>query len=339
MASKLRLSFVTARNERIAAALDGEIEVEGIDLVVTYSGPSETFWRQLKFNEFEAGELSNSSALIALSQGADYVLLPIYPSRSFFWLGQSYHVDSGVRTAEDVKGKRIGVSEYQQTSALWTRAILEHDFGVSQFDVEWWMERTEEFSHGGATHFQPMEGIKFQRIPVEKSLATMLANHELDVAPVTPGSGPRETNVIDRSATIRPQNADWSKVKPLFPDRIGEAKRFFDKYGYIPANHGYFIRGDIYRQHPWIAFNLYTAFSKAKQRYLERLPSMIPNGLLFGADYLRQTRQMFGDDPWPFGVKANRKMLEDTIQYSYEQGFIPSKPKVEELFPEILRDL
>jgi 4,5-dihydroxyphthalate decarboxylase len=66
---------------------------------------------------------------------------------------------------------------------------------------------------------------------------------------------------------------------------------------------------------------------------------MIPNGLFYGGDYLRQTRQMFGDDPWPFGMNANRRMLEDTISYSYEQGFIPEKPKVEDLFPPILHDL
>src|SRR5215813_15146619 len=196
--AKLRLSFVSARNERAQPLMDGSIQPEGVELIPTYSDPSETFWRQLKFQEFEISEMSLSSYLIARSRGMDFVAIPVFPSRRFMHAELSYHVDSGIRQASDVVGKRIGVGEYQQTASLWVRGTLEHDFGVSQYKVDWYMERTEELSHGGATGFTPPPDISFYRIPPEKSLATMLVNHEIDVAPIA-GHLSRAVNVIDRS--------------------------------------------------------------------------------------------------------------------------------------------
>src|SRR5207247_4665008 len=108
----------------------------------------------------------------------------------------------GIERAEDLAGKRVGVGEYQQTAALWFRGTMEHDFGVSQFKIHWFMERSEELSHGGATGFKPMDGISFERIPPDKSLASMLVDHELDAAPVG-RTFRREKNVIDRSTQIR----------------------------------------------------------------------------------------------------------------------------------------
>ena len=184
MADRLQLSFISARNERIGKLLDGEVKVEGADLVWTNSDPSETFWRQLKFGEFEVCEMSFSSFLIAKSHGDPMVGIPVFPSRRFMHAQLSVNVDSGVEKANDLYGKRIGVGEYQQTASLWMRGVLQHDFGVDQFSVEWWMERSEELSHGGATGFKPMDGIKFNRIPTDKSLATMLTRGELDAAPI-----------------------------------------------------------------------------------------------------------------------------------------------------------
>ena len=331
MAARVQLSFISARNERIAKLLDGEIKVEGAELVWTNSDPSETFWRQLKFNEFEVCEMSFSSLLIAKALGNDMVAIPVFPSRRFMHALLSVNVDSGVETANDLYGKRIGVGEYQQTASLWTRGVLQHDFGVDQFSVDWWMERSEELSHGGATGFKPMDGIKFNRIPEDKSLATMLTRGELDAASIGRAFS-AERNVIDRSTTIRPKPEEFAKVKPLFPDFIGEGKRFFDTHGYIPANHCYAIRGDVYEKHPWLAFNLYAAFVAAKEAWYAELPSKVPSDLIFGSQYMSQTRSIFGSDPFTYGVRGNEKMINTMIDFSHEQGFIPRKPSMEELF-------
>jgi 4,5-dihydroxyphthalate decarboxylase len=336
--TKLRLSFISAFNERVEPLMNGTIEAEGIELIPTYSHPSETFWRQLKFQEFEVAEMSMSSYLIARSRGVDMIAIPVFPSRRFFHAELSYHIDSGVREPGDLVGKRIGVGEYQQTAALWARGVLEHDFGVSQYKVDWYMERTEELSHGGATGFTPPPGISFNRIPPDKSLASMLVNHEIDAAPIS-GHLSRAVNVIDRSTHMRGSEGDWSKVKPLFPDSVTEAKRFFLKYGFVPVNHTYIIRGDVYRDNPWVAFNLYAAFVKAKAYAREKLVERIPAALFFGAEYLAMTEEILGDDPFPYGLKANQAMLETVTSFSHEQGLTPRQMKAEELFAESTRDL
>ncbi|MPZ15580.1 MAG: hypothetical protein GEU73_14360 [Chloroflexi bacterium] len=336
--AKLELSFVTGKNERIEPILDGTTPLEGVDLIPTYSDPSETFWRQLNFHEFDISEMSISSYLIAKAHGADMVMIPVFPSRRFFHTGHSYHTDSGIKDPGDLTGKRVGVGEYQQTASLWFRGVMEHDFNVSQFSIDWYMERSEELSHGGATGFTPMEGIKFHRIPSDKSLASMLVSRELDSAPVGRAFS-SAWNVIDRSSTIRAREGDWSKVKPLFPNLREEATRFVRAHGFVPANHGYAIRGDIHRKYPWVAFNFYKACLEAKQVWAERLTESVPSALFFGTEYLRMTREAVGDDPFVYGVKGNRPMLETAISYSHEQGLIKEKPKLEELFAESTRDL
>jgi 4,5-dihydroxyphthalate decarboxylase len=328
---RIKLSFISGSNERVEPLLDGTVQPEGVELLVTHSDPSETFWRQLKFQEFEISEMSLSSYLIAKSRGFDMIALPVFPSRRFMHTQLSYNVDSGVKTPRDLVGKRIGVGEYQQTAALWDRGILEHDFGVSQYKVHWYMERTEELSHGGATGFTPPEGISFNRVPTDKSLASMLVANEIDAAPVH-RAFQRGSNIIDRSTHIRASGGDWSKVKPLFSDVIAEGERFFKAHGYIPANHAYIIRGDVQRKYPWLAFNLYKAFVKAKEIAQEKFADSIPSGLIFGPQYLAMTKKIFGNDPFPYGVAANREMLQTIIDYSHEQGLTAEKLKIEDLF-------
>ena len=335
---KLSLSFISAFNERVQPLMDGTIKAEGIEIIPTYSHPSETFWRQLKFREFDVGEMSMSSYLIARERGIDMIALPVFPSRRLFQTELSYHVDSGIQQPGDLVGKRFGIGEYQQTASLWQRGILEHDFGVSQYKVHWYMERTEELSHGGATGLEPPPGISFQRIPPEKSLASMLVHNELDVASI--GSPWRNmSNVIGRSHRIPGAGGDWSKVKLLFPDRRTEGARFFKKWGFLPVNHAYTIRGDVYKKHPWVAFNLYTAFVKAKEYFNAKLLDSIPTALFFGREYLAMTQEIFGDDPYPYGVKANRGLLQTLIDFSHEQGLTSKTMKVEELFAQSTLDL
>jgi 4,5-dihydroxyphthalate decarboxylase len=311
--------------------MKGLVEAEGIELVPTYSHPSETFWRQLKHQEFEVGEMSMSSYLIARERGFGMIALPVFPSRRLFHTEISYHQDSNIEKPEDLVGKRMGVGEYQQTAALWQRGILEHDFGVSQYKVHWYMERTEELSHGGATGFTPPAGVSFHRIPPDKSLATMLVNGEIDVAPIASHLS-RSVNIIDRSTHIRGSEGDWSKIKPLFPDEIGEAKRFVAKHGFVPVNHTYIIRGDVFREQPEIVTRLYSAFIAAKEQATATLLERTPAALIFAPEYLAMSRSILGDDPFPYGIKANRSMIDTIASFSHEQGLTPRKMTVEELF-------
>jgi 4,5-dihydroxyphthalate decarboxylase len=260
----------------------------------------------------------------------------VFPSRRLFQTELSYHADSGIGRPEDLAGKRLGVAEYQQTAALWIRGILEHDFGVSQYKIHWYMERSEEMSHGGATGFKPPPGISFNRIAPNKSLASTLLANELDVAHVA-SPWVLQANALDRSSRIG--GGDWSKIKPLFPDRMAEGKRFFQQHGFLPVNHAYIIRGDIYKKYPWVAFNLYSGFVKAKSLAREKLLDRIPSALFFGPEYVAMTRQMIGDDPFPYGVKANRALLDTLVSFSHEQGLTPHRMAIDELFAQSTLDL
>jgi 4,5-dihydroxyphthalate decarboxylase len=335
--AKLTLGFISAFNERVEPLMNGTVQAEGIELIPTYSHPAETFWRQLKFGEFEVAEMSMSSYLIARSQGADMIALPVFPSRRLFQTELSYHVDSGITKPEDLADKRLGVAEYQQTAALWIRGILEHDFGVSQYKIHWHMERSEEMSHGGATGFKPPPGISFNRIAQNKSLASTLLENELDVAHVA-SPWVLQANTLDRSSRIGGKG-DWSKIKPLFPDRMAEAARFYKKHGFLPVNHAYIIRGDVYKKYPWLASNLYAGFVKAKALARENMLERIPTALFFGREYAVMTRDIIGDDPFPYGVEPNTAMLDTVTSYSHEQGLTPRKMKAEELFAAETLDL
>jgi 4,5-dihydroxyphthalate decarboxylase len=334
---KLTLGFISAFNERVEPLMNGTVQADGVELIPTYSHPAETFWRQLKFHEFEVAEMSMSSYLIARSRGVDMIALPVFPSRRLFQTELSYRVDSGIELPGDLVGKRLGVAEYQQTAALWIRGILEHDFGVSQYKIHWYMERSEEMSHGGATGFKPPPGISFNRIAPDKSLASTLVNNELDAAHIA-SPWVLRANALDRSSHFR-GGGDWSKIKPLFPDRMSEGARFFKQHGFLPVNHAYVIRGDIYRDYPWVAAALYDGFVRAKALACEKLLEGIPSALFFGPEYLSMTREMIGDDPFPYGVNTNKEMLDTIIEYSYEQGLTPRKMKIQELFAETTLDL
>jgi 4,5-dihydroxyphthalate decarboxylase len=334
--AKLTLGFISAFNERVEPLMNGTVKAEGIELIPTYSHPAETFWRQLKFGEFEVAEMSMSSYLIARAQGADMIAIPAFPTRRLFQTELSYHVDSGIAKPEDLAGNRLGVAEYQQTAALWIRGILEHDFGVSQYKIHWYMERSEEMSHGGATGFKPPPGISFNRIEKNKSLASTLLANELDVAHVA-SPWVLQANALDRSSRIG--GSDWSKILPLFPDRMAEGTRFYKKHGFLPVNHTYIIRGDIYKKYPWVAFNLYTGFVKAKALARQKMLEQIPSALFFGPEYAAMTRDRIGDEPFPYGIKANKAMLDTIIGFSHEQGLTPRRMKIEELFAESTLDL
>lgn len=319
--ARLKLSFVGTSTDRVQPLVDGDVQPEGIELIHTNSGMTEAAWRVLKFKEFQVQELPISCFFMARSLGLDLVAIPVFPRRTFMHTGFSCHVDSGIAKPSDMVGKRIGMAEFQQTGSMWARGILEHDFGVSQYKVQW-VEQAEKLSHGD-TFFNPPEGVSVERISPDKSLSSMLVNHELDAARVG-----------------LPRNrADQSKVRPLFDDAIAEGVRYFSDHGFIPANHIYAIRRDVYEEYPWVALNLYYAFVKAKEISLETLGDRLPTNLVFGQEYMQRTRDAFGDDPFPYGVKPNEKMLETCIDFCFEQGLTDRKASLEEVFAPIVMNL
>jgi 4,5-dihydroxyphthalate decarboxylase len=328
----LQLSLIMGANDRSRPVLDGSMKPDGIDLTCTTAHPSEIFWRQLHFKEFDVSEMSLSSLLMAVAHGnRDWVGLPIFTSRRFFHTGTWVRAASGIHTPQDLKGMRVGVPEYQQTAALWSRGVLKHEFGVEPEDLDWWMERTEERSHGGATGFEPPAGIRFNRIPPNQSIGTMLVEGKLDATLLYLTSN----NLIDRSRIDLERNPGF---RLLFADPVAEGQRYYSKTGIFPINHGMVVRRSIYEQHPWVALNLFNAFRQAKEKVAARMRELVSTHLdlgLLGAD----ARQALSVDPYPYGVTSNQKVLETVAQYSYEQGLTPRVMHMDEIFAPSTLDL
>jgi len=324
--SDLQLSIAMHPNARSRSVLDGRIKPEGIDLRATAMHPSEIFWRQLKFAEFDVSEMSMSSLLISIANGnRDWVALPVFTTRRFFHTGMWARNDAGIKSPSDLRGKRVGVPEYQQTAALWGRGALQHEFGVAPTEIDWFMERTEEVSHGGATGFRPPPGVKLHRIPASESIGSMLIEGKLDAAL----HYIVDNNLVDRSK-IRLE--DRSEGRYIFPDRAAEGRRYYAETGLFPINHGMVVRRKIAEEHPWVILNIYNAFLESKNRWLAGVLDAAQTHLQLGL-LPPESETALRQDPFPYGVVANKRVLETIAQYSQEQGLTPRVLSLEEIFP------
>ncbi len=325
MTATLELSIALSDNARTRPLLEGRIAPAGIRLVPTTVHPSEMFWRQLRFGDFDISEMSMSSLLIAVSRGETRLVgLPIYTMRRFFHTGIWVRADRGITVPADLVGKRVGVPEYQQTSAIWSRGILQHEFGVRAQDLEWFMERGPDRSHAAATGFTPPPGVRLNQIPTDQNIGDMLARGELDATV----HYLKEANLVDRS---RVDLATVADVRPLFPDPAAEGRRYFAKTGLYPINHCVVVRRSLLERHPWIALNVYGAFAAAKDDIRTRTDAALQPYFETGA-IDAGARKALAHDPMPYGVKAARPVLETITQYVHEQGLTPRRVGLEEIF-------
>jgi len=321
----ITLSVGMASNPRTWPIFDGTVKPDGINLVPSPVHASELFWRQLKFGDFDVSEMSFSSLIMAMAGGDDrWVGLPVFTTRRFFHTGILIRKDRGINEPKDLKGKKVGVPEYQQTAALWTRGVLQHEFGVEPKDMEFWMERVPEQSHGGATGFKPPKGVTVNQIPLEKSIGSMMLSGELDATLLYIV----DPNLIDRSTADLWHHPD---IKSIFPSAYDEGLRFYKKTGLYPINHGMVVKRELAEKHPWVVLNLYKAFKKANdvatQRRMAQIDEYIETGII-----PRESKDKIAHPVIQHGVVANRKVLETAAQYSFEQGLTPKLAKLEDVF-------
>jgi len=328
---KLQLSLAITSNPRTWPILDGTVKPDGIDLVPTILHPSEMFWRQLRFADFDVSEMSVSSLMMARAGGDERWLgLPVFTTRKFFHTEILVRRDSKIDKPADLKGRRVGVPEYQQTAALWTRGVLQHEFGVPATAMEFWMERVPSHSHAGATSFKPPPGVTINQIPAEKSIGSMMLSGEIEAVIHYLVN----KNLVDRSTVDLANHPD---IKSLFPDPHAEGVRFYRKTNIYPINHGMVIRGELADKHPWAVLNLLKAFEAANeianQQRMEHVDYHATAGLIppDAAAALRQPVIRHG-------IKANRHVLETAATYSVEQGLTPRLMKLDEIFAASVMD-
>ena len=322
----LQLSIAMANNPRTRAIFEDKVKADGISLICTPLHASELFWRQLRFGDFDVSEMSMSSFLMALTGGdTRWVGLPVFTTRRMFNVGVLVRKDRGIEKPADLVGKKMGVPEYQQTAALWTRGYLQHEYGVHPRDMEFWMERNDDHSQSAAVGFKPPPDVKLNFIPNDTNMGEMLMQGRLDGAlRYLAGTD----NLVDRSTVDLYRHPDF---KTLFPDPHAEGVRFYQKTGIYPINHCMVIKREIVDRHPWTVLNLFKAFARAndiaEKARMEAVAYHLETGLL-----PPEARKALATPLIRHGIAANRKVLETTAQYSFEQGLTPRLVKIEEMF-------
>jgi 4,5-dihydroxyphthalate decarboxylase len=321
----LAVSIALGSNPRTWPVIDGLVKADGIDLIPSVLHPSEMFYRQLKFAEFDISDMSMSSFMMTMVNGDDrFIGLPVFTTHHFFHTFPLVRRDAGIESPEDLKGKRVGVPEYQQTSALWARGALQHEWGVRAQDIEWYMERNVAESHGSSTGFRPPKDVTIHQIPYEKNIGTMMLSGELDATLLYIV----DPNLVDRS---KANLWDHPDISPLFPDPVAEGIRYYRKTGIFPINHGMVVRRELADQHPWVLLNVLKAFNEANE--LANRQRMIHVEPWLEAGLLPQSAKEALQTPLiEHGIEANRHILEAAAKFSFEQGLTRRHVKIDELF-------
>ncbi|MGH7872432.1 MAG: ABC transporter substrate-binding protein [Candidatus Binatia bacterium] len=306
--------------DHVRALADGRAKVAGLDLkFVNISPPSQIFLRMLHDEEFDASEMSLSNYMIALGKGdRRFVAIPVFPSRvfrhSFIWI----NTKSGIRRAEDLKGKKVGIADYSMTALLFVRGLLQHQYGVMPQDIHWFRRRSEHV----AIDIPP--DIRIDNIPKDQTLDSLLEQGALDALAVT--SPPRA--FLQGAPDIRRLFADCRSVEA---DYYRATKIF-------PIMHMVVLRRAIYEAEPSIAARLAQGFESAKELAFEAYEEGLSSLPWINLD-LEFARQVLGKDIYPYGIKKNLPTLEAASLYSHEQGLTRRRFAVSELFAAETSDL
>ncbi len=336
----IKLTAGLTKNPRFQPLLDGLVKPQNIDLEFVLCNGAELFYRNLKYDEFDISEMSFSDTLMTKdnSNGVrwDWSGLPVFLSKAFVWLDIYVNTKSGINELEDLRGKRVGVPDYIMTAALWMRTVIKELYRIESKDITWFNGRTKELSHGGilGVDINPPPGVTINWLRAKQTLDVMLDRGEIDAAFgfSTPYSD-RNTSFVSFDRYGGAPIDGNPRIRRLFPDGGKQViVDYYKKTGIIPANHLIIVQNRILREHPWVALEIYKAFRKSKEIAYERAKQARSIYLLFeGKDYYEQD-SIFGSDPYPLGVKANRKMIETLFRSSLEQGLIRNSVQMNEIF-------
>lgn len=328
MSKKLHISLACWDYDRTRALQEGSVEVEGVDLNYLPLRVEETFWRMLRYQEFDACELSMGSYLIARDKGTPpLVAIPVFPSRAFRHSSIFINTSSGIEEPKDLIGKRVGVPEYQMTMAIWVRGILQHEYGVHPEKMKWFIGGQEEPGRISKVSHDLPPSIDISSIGTDQTLSSMLENGEIDALM----SANLPLPFVRRSP----------KVRRLIPNFREVEREYYQRTKIFPIMHCVALRGDVYQNYPWVAQSLYKALCEAKTECQEAMYefSALKYMLAWSIAEMEEEMEIFGDDLWPYGLEANRRGLEILVRYAHEQGLIKHKIDVKDLFaPNTLED-
>lgn len=307
----IKLTIACGRYDRTQPLIDGRVSVEGVDLTFLPLRPGETFWRMLNHGEFDASEMSLSSYTILRSEGdTRFVAIPVFPSRVFRHSAVYLRADSKLTDPRELKGKRIGVGDYQMTAAVWARGFLLDDYGVRPEDVKWVIGRP-------VRTIKPPPGLDCEFMRPDTSLETMLERGEIDALV---------------SVMIPP--ALGTNVRRLFAEPREVERDYYRRTGIFPIMHTFVLQRELYEADPWLAISFYRAFCRARDIAYSWMydTDALTVGLPFVIDEVENARVIFGPQIWDYSVEGSRPTLEALVRHLDEQRLTRRKMSVEELF-------
>jgi 4,5-dihydroxyphthalate decarboxylase len=303
------LSLACWDYDRTLALADGRVTVKGADLNYLVLPVEETFFRMTRYAEFDAAEMSLSSYVMTLERDGPFVAIPVFPSRAFRHNSIYINSSSGIEHPEDLRGRVVGVPEYQVTAAVWIRGILAEQHGVPVESVRY---RTGGLHSPGRTEKLGISppGVDIEPIAPDQTLAQMLVTGQID-ALYTP-------------RVPQPFTDRHPSVRRLWADPRAAETAYFRCTGIFPIMHAVVLRRDVYEKNRWLAGSLFEAFSAAKQVVTSRLEETAALVDLLPWSYAeaRLTRDIMGEDFWPYGLGPNEHVLRTFLRYSQQQGLI-----------------
>jgi len=327
--SKLSLTVACAAYDRTWPLISGRVPIEGCDINFCVIDPSEAFVRAYRSQDFDVTELSASSHILTTARGdAPYIAVPAFVSRLFRHSSFYIRTDRGIHSAKDLRGKTVGVTEYQMTAGLWARGLLSDDFGVRSQEIHWRRGGMDKPGLAERTPIKLSADIDLQPIPDDKTLSGMLVAGDLDAM------------IAARAPAPFLQGAP--NIARLWPDFRAAEEDYFKRTGLFPIMHLIGIRRSIVEKHPWIGPSVLKAFTRAKAIALEEMEDVgISRASLpwLPCD-VAHSKEIMGPDIWPYGYPANKKAVDCMLRWSVEQGLSHRAANPEDLFaPGTMQDL
>jgi 4,5-dihydroxyphthalate decarboxylase len=317
---QLELSVAVGDYDRTRPLIDGSVAIDGVRPVVMTLSPEEIFFRAFRHAEFDICELSLSSFAVKTAAGdCPYAGVPAFVSRAFRHTSIYVRKDR-IRRPEDLRGRRVGVGEYQLTANVWARAILADDHGLAATDVTWVRGGLEEPGRPEKIALDLPPSIRLEAAPAGATLSGMLAAGEVDgiVSPRMPSCH------ADGTADV-----GW-----LFDDPMAAGRDYWRRTGIFPIMHLVGVRRRLAERHPWLPAAVLKAFTRAKAVALERLADTAATKvtLPFVEEQLAAARALMGTDYWSYGLAANVATLEAFLRHHHAQGLSPRLLTPAELF-------
>jgi 4,5-dihydroxyphthalate decarboxylase len=322
----LPLTLACWNYDRSRPLMDGRVKPAGIDLDIKVMRPREAFPRMLEKREFHVSEMSLASYVSLVGKGdCPFVAIPVALSKIFRHDCIYVRPGAGIRNPQDLRGKRVGTTQYGSTGLVFMKGMLAHDHGVKPEDIHWFIGGLDAPTQRPLLPLDLPPSIRIDFLPDGKTLEGMLAAGELDAlfSLYLPDSFLRGAPHVAR----------------LFPNPKEVAQDYYRRTRIFPIMHTVVIREDVHRENPWVAQNLYRAFCEARDIATHGLydTDALHLSLPFLIDHVEETRRVFGQDFWSYGLEPNRPTLAAIGQYVHEQHLSPRIVAAEEIFaPDVI---